>query len=45
MLLDSLRLPIEALVKTMDPAAFGGDVWRYFAKFSAQQDIAGKKAR
>jgi hypothetical protein len=33
---------IEALVKTMDPAAFGGDVWRYFAKFSAQQDIAGK---
>jgi hypothetical protein len=35
---------IEALVKTMDPAAFGGDVWRYFARFSAQQDIAGNKA-
>jgi hypothetical protein len=30
---------IEALVKTMDPAAVGGDVWRYFARFSAKRDI------
>lgn len=33
---------IEALVKTMDPASVGGDVWRYFAKFSAQRDIGGQ---
>ncbi|HVJ20306.1 MAG TPA: hypothetical protein VM686_33050 [Polyangiaceae bacterium] len=30
---------IEALVKTIDPATVNGDVWRYFAKFSAQRDI------
>jgi hypothetical protein len=37
---------IEALVKAIDPKLVGGDVWRYFAKFSAQTDIAGgaKKA-
>jgi hypothetical protein len=34
---------IEALVKTIDPAAVGGDVWRYFAKFSAQRDIGGQE--
>jgi hypothetical protein len=33
---------IEALVKTIDPATVGGDVWRYFAQFSAQKDIAGQ---
>jgi hypothetical protein len=32
---------IEALVKTIDPNVAGGDVWRYFAKFSAQTDIGG----
>jgi hypothetical protein len=36
---------IEALVKTIDPASVGGDVWRYFAKFSAQRDIAGQEVR
>jgi len=36
---------IEALVKTMDPASVGGDVWRYFAKFSAQRDIGGQQVR
>lgn len=33
---------IEALVKTIDPATVGGDVWRYFANFSAQRDIGGQ---
>ncbi len=32
---------IEALVKTIDPGAVGGDVWRYFAKFSVKNDIEG----
>ena len=32
---------IEALVKTIDPASVGGDVWRYFAKYSAKRDIGG----
>jgi hypothetical protein len=36
---------IEALVKTIDPASVGGDVWRYFAKFSAQRDIGGADVR
>jgi hypothetical protein len=36
---------IEALVKTMDAAAVGGDVWRYFARFSAQRDIGGQAVR
>lgn len=35
---------IQALVKTMDPKVTGGDVWRYFAKFSAQTDIGGTEA-
>jgi len=30
---------IEALVKTIDPATVGGDVWRYFAQFSTKRDI------
>ncbi|MGH7438764.1 MAG: hypothetical protein ACRENE_24005 [Polyangiaceae bacterium] len=36
---------LEALVKTIDAKAVGGDVWRYFAKFSVQQDISGASAR
>jgi hypothetical protein len=32
---------LQALVKTIDPKAVGGDVWRYFARYSVQQDIAG----
>jgi hypothetical protein len=32
---------LQALVKTIDPKTVGGDVWRYFAKFSVQHDIAG----
>lgn len=36
---------IEALVKTIDPASVGGDVWRYFAKFSAQRDIGGQEVK
>jgi hypothetical protein len=32
---------LEALAKTIDPKTVGGDVWRYFAKFSVQRDIAG----
>jgi hypothetical protein len=34
---------LEALVRTMDPKAVGGDVWRSFAKFSVRHDIAGGK--
>jgi hypothetical protein len=30
---------IEALAKKIDPKSVGGDVWRYFARFSAQRDI------
>jgi hypothetical protein len=33
---------ISALVATMNSATVGGDVWRYFAKFSAQRDIGGQ---
>ena len=36
---------ISALVSTMDPATVGGDVWRYFAKFSAQRDIGGQSKK
>jgi hypothetical protein len=32
---------IEALVKTIDPNTVGGDVWRFFARFSARGDIGG----
>jgi hypothetical protein len=35
---------LQALVKTIDPKTVGGDVWRYFAKFSVQRDIAGGDA-
>jgi hypothetical protein len=36
---------VSALVKTIDAASVGGDVWRYFARFSAQRDIAGQSSR
>lgn len=36
---------IAALVKTIDPTTAGGDVWRYFAKFSAQRDIGGQDVK
>jgi hypothetical protein len=32
---------LEALAKTIDPQTSGGDVWRFFAKFSVQRDLAG----
>ena len=32
---------LEALTKTIDPKTSGGDVWRFFAKFSVQRDLAG----
>jgi hypothetical protein len=32
---------LQALVKTIDPKTVGGDVWRFFAKFSVQRDLAG----
>jgi hypothetical protein len=32
---------LQALVKTIDPKTVGGDVWRYFARYSVQRDIAG----
>jgi len=35
---------LEALVKTIDPKTVGGDVWRYFAKFSVKRDVAGADA-
>jgi hypothetical protein len=34
---------ISALVSTINPADVGGDVWRYFARFSAERDIGGNK--
>ncbi|HMI94314.1 MAG TPA: hypothetical protein VK509_23240 [Polyangiales bacterium] len=36
---------IEALVKSIDPRQLGGDVWRYFATFSAQRDIGGQELK
>jgi hypothetical protein len=38
-------LLISALVTTMNPATVGGDVWRYFARFSAQRDIGGQSKK
>ncbi len=32
---------LEAVAQTIDPQTVGGDVWRYFARFSVQRDIAG----
>ena len=32
---------LSALVKTIDPQTVGGNVWRYFAKYSARRDIGG----
>jgi hypothetical protein len=33
---------LEALVKTLNPATLGDDVFRYFARFSVQLDIGGQ---
>jgi hypothetical protein len=33
---------IGALAKTIDTKTSGGDVWRFFAKFSVRQDLGGK---
>jgi hypothetical protein len=35
---------LDALVKTIDPKTVGGDVWRYFARFSVQRDMGGADA-
>jgi hypothetical protein len=35
---------LDALVKTIDPKTVGGDVWRYFARFSVKRDIGGADA-
>jgi hypothetical protein len=35
---------IEALVKTIDPKTVGGDVWRYFARYSVRRDLGGTDA-
>ncbi len=35
---------LQALVKTIDPKAVGGDVWRFFAKYSVKKDLAGANA-
>ncbi len=35
---------LQALVKTIDPKTVGGDVWRFFAKYSVQRDIGGGDA-
>ena len=32
---------LQALVRTIDPKTVGGDVWRFFANYSVQRDIAG----
>ena len=36
---------LTALVKTIDPDTIGGDMWRYFAKFSTQRDIGGEEVK
>jgi hypothetical protein len=36
---------IEALARTIDPVSVGGDVWRFFAQFSAQRDIGGQEVK
>lgn len=33
---------LEALVRTLNPDTVGGDVYRYFARFSVQLDIGGR---
>ncbi len=38
---DDYFILLQALVKTIDPKTVGGDVWRYFAKFSVQRDLVG----
>jgi hypothetical protein len=36
---------LEALVKTLDPETVGGDAFRYFARFSVQLDIGGRRPK
>jgi hypothetical protein len=36
---------LEALVKTLDPETVGGDPFRYFARFSVQLDIGGRRPK
>jgi hypothetical protein len=36
---------VSALVGAINPAQVGGDVWRYFARFSAQRDIGGQSKK
>jgi hypothetical protein len=36
---------LEALVKTLDPNIAGGDPFRYFARFSVQLDIGGRRPK
>ncbi|HEX3597213.1 MAG TPA: hypothetical protein VHU80_19025 [Polyangiaceae bacterium] len=35
---------IETLTKVLDPKVVGADPWRFFARFSAQNDIGGSNA-
>jgi hypothetical protein len=32
---------VEALAKTIDPQSVGGDVWRFFARYSVRGDLGG----
>jgi hypothetical protein len=32
---------VEALARTIDPKSVGGDVWRFFARYSARGDLGG----
>ena len=32
---------VEALAKTIDPSSVGGDVWRFFARYSVKGDLGG----
>jgi hypothetical protein len=32
---------VEALAKTIDPKTVGGDVWRFFARYSVRGDLGG----
>jgi hypothetical protein len=36
---------VEALSKTIDPKTVGGDVWRFFARYSARGDLGGTDVR
>jgi len=36
---------LEALIRTLNPDTVGGDVFRYFARFSVQLDIGGRRPK